>query len=55
MVLVNDVISTGSTLQVLHGLMADANVVSEMAVFTEGKKENWPQVTALGHLPIFTS
>ncbi|MCS6826033.1 MAG: phosphoribosyltransferase family protein [Caldilinea sp.] len=54
--LVDDVISTGSTLRGLHQLMAQANatVVAEMAVFTEGKADDWNHVIALGHLPIFT-
>ncbi len=55
-VLVDDVISTGSTLRGLHQLMelANATVVGEMAVFTEGKPEEWNGVIALGHLPVFT-
>ena len=55
-VLVDDVVSTGSTLRALRLLMerAAATIVAEMAIFTEGKKDDWPEVTALGHLPIFT-
>jgi adenine phosphoribosyltransferase len=55
-VLVDDVISTGSTLQGLMLLMekAQANVVAQMAVFTEGDRADWSHVQALGHLPIFT-
>lgn len=55
-VLVDDVISTGSTLKALRLLMqrANARIVGEMAVFTEGDTADWPQVLALGHLPIFT-
>lgn len=55
-ILVDDVISTGSTLRGLRQLMAlaNANVVGEMAVFTEGKPEDWNDVIALGHLPVFT-
>lgn len=55
-VLVDDVISTGSTLTGLNALMAEANacIVGEMAVFTEGKNGDWPNIIALGHLPIFT-
>jgi adenine phosphoribosyltransferase len=53
--LVDDVISTGSTLDGLRLLMekAEANVVVEMAVFTEGEEDDWEGVVALGHLPIF--
>ncbi len=54
--LVDDVISTGSTLTGLNALMAEAGacVAGEMAVFTEGKDGDWPHIVALGHLPIFT-
>ena len=54
--LVDDVISTGSTLRGLRQLMQDAHATirAEMAVFTEGKEEDWPNVIALGNLPIFT-
>lgn len=56
-VLVDDVISTGSTIRGLRQLMAlaDATVVGEMAVFTEGKPEDWNGITALGHLPVFVN
>lgn len=55
-VLVDDVISTGSTLKGLMLLMkkAQANVIAQMAVFTEGNEADWDHVIALGHLPIFT-
>lgn len=55
-VLVDDVISTGSTLRGLRLLMekANATIVGEMAVFTEGDDADWSNVIALGHLPIFT-
>jgi adenine phosphoribosyltransferase len=55
-VLVDDVISTGSTLRALRLLMSEAHaqIVAEMAVFTEGDDADWSQVIALGHLPIFT-
>lgn len=55
-VLVDDVISTGSTLRGLRQLMKEANatVVSEMTVFTEGAQTNWTNIIALGHLPVFT-
>lgn len=53
--LVDDVISTGSTLAGLRKLAAQAGaeVVAEMAVFTEGDADQWPDVIALGNLPIF--
>jgi adenine phosphoribosyltransferase len=55
-VLLDDVISTGSTLKGLRLLMerAGATIVGEMAVFTEGDPGDWSHVRALGHLPIFT-
>lgn len=55
-VLLDDVISTGSTLRGLRLLMQNANspIVAEMAVFTEGNDADWSQVIALGHLPVFT-
>jgi adenine phosphoribosyltransferase len=55
-VLVDDVVSTGSTVRALRLLMkrAHATIVAEMAVFTEGDDDAWPEIVALGHLPIFT-
>ncbi len=55
-VLVDDVISTGSTIRGLRSLMeeADATVVGEMAVFTEGVQAKWREIISLGHLPVFT-
>jgi len=54
-VLVDDVVSTGNTLEGLRQLMkkAGALVVGEAAVFTEGEKKKWKHVISLGHLPIF--
>ncbi len=54
--LVDDVISTGSTLQGMRLLMdkAGAQVVAEAAIFTEGDRAKWRQIIALGHLPGFT-
>ena len=55
-ILLDDVISTGSTLRGLRLLMQNAHspIVAEMAVFTEGNDADWSQVIALGHLPVFT-
>lgn len=55
-VIIDDVISTGSTLRGLKALVehANATLVGEMAVFTEGSPADWAHVIALGHLPIFT-
>lgn len=56
-VLVDDVISTGSTLQGMRLVMdkAGAEVAAEAAIFTEGERAKWEHILALGHLPLFTS
>ncbi len=53
--LVDDVISTGSTLEGMRKVMAlaGAQVVAEAAVFTEGDPAQWKDILALGHLPLF--
>jgi adenine phosphoribosyltransferase len=55
-VLVDDVISTGSTLQGMRLVMskAGAEVVGEAAIFTEGERAQWERIYSLGHLPVFT-
>jgi adenine phosphoribosyltransferase len=55
--LVDDVISTGSTLEGMRKVMelAGAQVVAQAAVFTEGDPAEWKHITALGHLPLFKS
>jgi adenine phosphoribosyltransferase len=55
-VLVDDVISTGSTLQGMRLVMSrvGAEVVGEAAIFTEGERAQWEQILSLGHLPVFT-
>jgi adenine/guanine phosphoribosyltransferase-like PRPP-binding protein len=52
-VLIDDAISTGSTVDGMRALMqaAGAEVVAEAAVFTEGDERDG--VIALGHLPLF--
>ena len=54
--LVDDVISTGSTLQGMRMLMdnAGAKVAGEAAILTEGDRAQWMHIHALGHLPLFT-
>jgi adenine/guanine phosphoribosyltransferase-like PRPP-binding protein len=54
-VLVDDVISTGSTLQGMKLVMekVGAQVVVAAAVFTEGERAQWENIIALGHLPLF--
>ena len=56
-VLVDDVISTGSTLQGMKMLMekAGSEVVCEGAILTEGERAKWGHIIALGHLPLFPS
>ena len=53
--LVDDVISTGSTLQGMRVLMdkVQAQVVAQAAIFTEGDRAKWTDIIALGHLPVF--
>jgi adenine phosphoribosyltransferase len=55
--LVDDVISTGSTLQSMHNIVSQAggSVIAQAAVFTEGDRSQWQDIIALGHLPVFTS
>lgn len=54
--ILDDVISTGSTLQGMRMIMdkAGATVVGEAAIFTEGDRAQWMHILALGHLPLFT-
>jgi len=54
--IVDDVISTGSTLQGMRIILekAGAEVVAEAAIFTEGERAKWAGVIALGHLPVFS-
>jgi adenine phosphoribosyltransferase len=54
-VLVDDVISTGSTLQGMELVMekAGAKIAAEAAIFTEGERAKWQNIIALGHLPLF--
>jgi adenine phosphoribosyltransferase len=55
-ILVDDVISTGSTLQGMESVVeaAGGDVVQVAAVFTEGDAD-WSHVVALGNLPVFLS
>jgi len=54
--IVDDVISTGSTLQGMRLVLdkAHAKVVGEAAIFTEGDRSQWMNIISLGHLPLFT-
>ncbi len=55
-VLVDDVISTGSTLDGMRAVVREAGgrIVAEAAVFTEGDADQVEGIVALGHLPLFT-
>jgi adenine phosphoribosyltransferase len=55
-VTVDDVVSTGSTLQGMRMVLdkAGATVVADAAIFTEGDRAQWMHIIALGHLPLFT-
>lgn len=54
-VLIDDVISTGSTLEGMKSVVekADGKIVQIAAVFTEGDAD-WDHVIALGNLPVFS-
>lgn len=54
-VLLDDVISTGSTLEGMQQIVekAGGSVVASAAIFTEGDPGDWSEVVALGHLPLF--
>lgn len=55
-VVLDDVISTGSTLQAMRMILekAGASVAAEAAILTEGDRAQWMHIIALGHLPLFT-
>jgi adenine phosphoribosyltransferase len=54
-VIIDDVVSTGSTLEGMRKVMqlAGAEVVAEAAIFTEGDPGSWSSIVSLGHLPLF--
>ncbi|EQD56453.1 Adenine phosphoribosyltransferase, partial [mine drainage metagenome] len=54
-VLLDDVISTGSTLQGLRSIAerAGAAIATVAAICTEGDPGQWEGVIALAHLPLF--
>ena len=55
-VTLDDVVSTGSTLQGIRMVLdkAGAVVVADAAIFTEGDRAQWSNIISLGHLPLFT-
>lgn len=55
-IIVDDVVSTGSTLQGMKQVVEKANgrIIQVAAVFTEGDAD-WSEIVALGNLPVFQS
>jgi adenine phosphoribosyltransferase len=55
-IILDDVISTGSTLQGMRMILdkVNAKVVAEAAILTEGDRAQWMHILSLGHLPLFT-
>jgi len=53
--IIDDVISTGSTLQGIRLIVqkAEAQIVAESAILTEGDRAQWHDIIALGHLPVW--
>lgn len=56
-ILLDDVISTGSTLEGMKQIVqkADGAVAAEAAILTEGDQARWEHIVSLGHLPLFTT
>jgi adenine phosphoribosyltransferase len=54
--IVDDVISTGSTLQGMQSIIekAGGQVVGKAAILTEGDTACWSNIISLGHLPLFS-
>ena len=55
-VIIDDVISTGSTLQAMRMILSKARgkVADEAAILTEGERAKWSDIISLGHIPVFT-
>jgi adenine phosphoribosyltransferase len=53
--IVDDVISTGSTLEGMRSIVekAGGTITLQAAIFTEGDPDCWKNVIALGNLPVF--
>jgi len=53
--IVDDVISTGSTLEGMRSIIekAGGKITIQAAIFTEGDPEHWKDIIALGNLPVF--
>jgi adenine phosphoribosyltransferase len=54
-ILLDDVVSTGSTQQAMRKVMdeAGAEVAAEAAILTEGDAAKWENIISLGHLPVW--
>jgi adenine phosphoribosyltransferase len=54
--ILDDVISTGSTLQGMRLILekAGAAIIAESAILTEGERAKWSDIISLGHLPVFS-
>ena len=54
-ILLDDVISTGSTLQGMHLIIDKAAAITarEVGILTEGDRAEWRDILSLGHLPLF--
>lgn len=56
-IIVDDVISTGSTLQGMQLIIkkAGGEITSMTSIFTEGDRAKWQNIVALGHLPVLSN
>ena len=55
---VDDVVSTGSTLHAMESLLEQAGALPNpkvLAICAEGSEDAWPKVICLAHLPLFKS
>lgn len=54
-VIIDDVISTGSTLNGMREIVhkAGGQIAAEAAIFTEGDADKWAHIVALGNLPVW--
>ncbi len=52
---IDDVISTGSTLEAMHEILEEAggDILGNAAVMTEGDPDAWQEIICLGTLPLF--
>ena len=57
MAIIDDVISTGSTLEGIRSIVQKAGgvITLESAILTEGDPAQWKNIIALGNLPLFTN